>query len=151
MICLSESTIACVMDLSEDKTVHCRLLSNLNVRSNLQDSVVTPTKWTERKTRPSKAIVAICPYASQYSNKRRRGIALIWTLATNCILLYNYCLPVKFLLLHACDLGKLIQLSLLLLLGQQSNRMSVISTSQRLIQARHWQVQFITTTKAFTP
>ena len=55
VICSPESTIAGVLNLSEDKTVHCRLLSNLKVRSNLQDSVVTPTKWTERKTRPSKA------------------------------------------------------------------------------------------------
>ena len=46
MICSPESTIACVLDLSEDKTVHCRLLSNLKVRSNLQDSVVTQTKWS---------------------------------------------------------------------------------------------------------
>ena len=52
MICSPESTTAGVLGLSEDKTVHCRLLSNLKVRSNLQDSVVTPTKWTER---PSKA------------------------------------------------------------------------------------------------
>ena len=52
MICSPESTIAGVLDLTEDKTVHCRLLSNLKVQSNLQDSVVTLTKWTER---PSKA------------------------------------------------------------------------------------------------
>ena len=49
VICSPESTIAGVLYLSEDKTVHCRLLSNLKVRSNLQDSVVTPTKWTEMK------------------------------------------------------------------------------------------------------
>ena len=56
MIFLPESTrIDSVLDLSEDKTVHCRLLSNLKVQSNLQDSVVTPTKWTEKKMRPSKA------------------------------------------------------------------------------------------------
>ena len=48
MICSPDG----VLGLSEDKTVHYRLLSNLKVRSNLQHSVVTPTKWTER---PSKA------------------------------------------------------------------------------------------------
>ena len=52
VICSPESTIAGILDLSEDKTVHCRLLSNLKVQSNLQDSVVTLTKSTERKTRP---------------------------------------------------------------------------------------------------
>ena len=47
VICSPESTIAGVLDLSENKTVHCRLLRNLKVRSNLQDSVVkAPTKWT---------------------------------------------------------------------------------------------------------
>ena len=63
MICSPELTIAGVLGLSEDKTVHCKLLSNLKVRSNLQDSVVTPTKWTER---PS-------PFSG--SNKRRGSIA----------------------------------------------------------------------------
>ena len=53
MIYSPESTIARVLNLSEDETVHCRLLSNLKVRSSLQDmySVVTLNKWTE----PSKA------------------------------------------------------------------------------------------------
>ena len=58
MICSPESTIAGVLNLSEDKTVHCRLLSNLKVQSNLQDSVVTPTKWTERPLKASYSGVA---------------------------------------------------------------------------------------------
>ena len=38
VICSPESTIAGVLVLSENKIVHSRLLSNLKVRSDLQDS-----------------------------------------------------------------------------------------------------------------
>ena len=47
-LCSPESTIAGILDLSEDKTVNGRLLSNLKVPPDLQDSVATLTKWTER-------------------------------------------------------------------------------------------------------
>ena len=59
MICSPESTIAGILDLSEDKTVHGRLFfSNLEVISDLQDSVATLTKFAERKrhTKPYRAL-----------------------------------------------------------------------------------------------